>query len=182
MPTTRRSVSETALVVGCTYDVTHNRSEYATVTVVAEPNAVDGLVPVTCGGREMRIDLRRCTVTRRRRGRRERPMKTSTDNLFLYLCSIDRHSNFKVGVTSRPAQRIKEIRTYASNAKMVSVVRIPHSQSKHWRKVEREVIQKFSVVGGGRAASSPWRGTEVLSLSRDGLSACRQYMRSVCAR
>lgn len=166
------------LVVGCDYDLASG-SEFATVTVTGEANAVDGMVPVVCNGREMRIDLQRYTVSKHRNGR-GRSTKTPTDNLFLYICSIDRNMNFKIGVTARPNKRIKEIRTYASNAKMLSVVRIPHQKSKDWRKIEKEVIQKFQIDAGG--VGSKRRGTEVLSLTPDGLCACRQYMRSLCSR
>ena len=141
---------------------------------MVEKNPVDGMHTLTVNGKTIRMNLKTASSVRRRRGAQPKK-KTSTEDVYLYLCEIG-DGLFKVGVSASPQRRRKQIRTYTSKATMRAVARIPSHRSAAFRSFEKQVLARFA---HGRTAAG---GTEVLKLRPKEAADCAGYMRSICAR
>lgn len=174
-PTTNRQTTSTPPIVnGCSYEVTR-RGKTERLRVKAWDPIARMHVVVSENGRETRLDLAALgSRLRAVRARRHRPRKTDTQHTYLYLCSLGPNT-YKVGASSAPQRREREIRTYAPVAKMRTVVRVPSEKGSQWATLEREVLRRFEQHrprDGGR---------EVLRLSPDQADECAGWMREVCA-
>ena len=163
------------VVVGCTYALTRrNASRKRTVSVVTitgEANPVDGMHPVLCNERPSRLQLSLYDVKRVRVSR-----ASKAGQVWLYLCDIG-GGHYKLGASSAPSRREKQIRTYARTANMIATAKIPPHRSRGFRHYERAVLDRFAsqrVSSGG--------GSEVMKLSLDMVAACVRQMREVCAK
>ena len=157
--------------VGCTYELRTARGAVLGVArVLGPPNPVDGLVPVVFHGQEMRLDMCRYRAVRVRRGR-----KTSTDQVYVYLCKIG-PGVYKLGASAAPERRRRELRTCARDACMLVTARLPHHESRSFRAFERHVLDEFAHCKTRRG------GSEVLLLSPSEVQACKACIYTVCAR
>lgn len=153
---------------GCSYQIkTGGRT---LVARVQEYNPVDRYHAVTVDGRTVRMDLSKATVRRRRAASK----KTSTRDVYLYLCELG-GGLYKIGVSASPQRREKQIKTYSGKAKMRTTARIPSHKSAAFRSFEKAVLERFA---HGRTSG----GTEVLRLSAKDVTDCSSFMRSICAR
>ena len=158
------------LINGCTYEVSSGGKKATHVKVLGF-NAIDRHHTVVSNGKTMRIDLSKYANIKRMRAPTK---KSSTENVFLYICDIG-NGVYKIGVTASPQRREKQIKTCSSKAHMLATIRIPHAKSAQFRSFEKEVLKQFS---HGRTTG----GTEVLRLKPHEVKECTSYMRSICAR
>lgn len=156
------------IVNGCTYEVMVGGVKK--LVRVLGHNPIDGLHTVSLGGKTVRMDLVKASVRRRRTSK----TKASTDDVYLYLCDIG-NGYFKVGASSSPQRRRKQIKTYSSKATMRAVARIPTNKSRDFKSFEKKVLARFA---HGRTRG----GTEVLRLNQSEAADCAGFMRSICAR
>ena len=154
---------------GCSYKVHHADGTTDVVRILGY-NAIDRLHQVVCNGKQMRMNLAKCTISK------HRPVskKTSTQDIYLYLCDIG-NSLYKIGVSGSPDRREKQIRTYSGKAIMRTTARIPTKKSAAFRSFEKAVLERFS---HGRTSG----GTEVLRLNSKEVDACSAFMKAICAR
>ena len=147
---------------GCFYTF-QNRNKRTLVRVL-EKNKVDNLHLVLHDGVEKRMDLNR--VGRLRRVSR----KSDPSNMFLYLCDIG-SGCYKVGITSCPQRRRKEIRTYTRKANFICLYKLKDvSNAREYEKMILELFSKQISEEGGR---------EVLELNPSMLNTCRRHMKSI---
>ena len=114
---------------------------------------------------ETRLDFRRVGEARRVYAPSK---KTDTSRVYLYLCAIG-NGHYKLGASSDPERRRKQIRTHAPKAVMRATV--PLREGAAFRRCEKEVLTKF------RNASSATGGTEVLRLAPEQVGECVRAMR-----
>lgn len=157
-------------VSGCSYEFEHN-GKRANVRVDGY-DAIDKMYVVSRNNRQFRLDLPNAKNVRRAR---RRPTKTNTENVFLYVCSIGQ-GKVKVGVSSNPSAREKQIRTCSGDAKMLHAFKLPRAQSMHWAKYERKVLREFS-----RFRKEEGAGREVLTVAGDDLKRLISHMKRVSA-
>lgn len=156
------------LINGCTYEVSMAGKTH--MARIVGHNPVDGMYTVNIDGRNMRMDLSSATLRRRRATTK----KTSTADVYLYMCDIG-NGLFKIGVSASPQRRQKQIRTYSGKASMRTTARIPTKKSAAFRSFEKAVLQRFA---HGRTSG----GTEVLRLSASEANECAGFMRALCSR
>lgn len=152
------------LRVGCTYDVQVRGRAVRIKLLRYDP--IDRIHIVTAPhGREMRFPLNSTVRTR------VASKKTDTRCVFLYLCDIG-NCCFKLGATSDPDRRCKQIRTYAPKAAMRARFKVATGTA--FRKYEKAVLSRFAHAVQGKSG-----GREVLHLSRHDVGACIEHMRRV---
>lgn len=156
------------LINGCTYEV--SMAGKTLMARIVDRNPVDGMYTVNIGGKEQRLDLSSATIRRRRATKK----KTSTADVYLYMCDIG-NGYFKIGVSAAPQRRQKQIQTYSGKASMRTTARIPTQKSAAFRSFEKAVMQRFA---HGRTTG----GTEVLRLSAWEANECATFMRALCSR
>ena len=167
-----RSVPLPEFRVGCTYELYAREGGpcKGTVTVVAstiEPH----VFRVRSGKTEQTLDLTKYARTVRARASVRRARSRT---VYLYLVDLG-HGQYKVGASSDPERRARQLRTGAARARLLSTAALPADQSRLFRTFERRVLDEFAGRGplGG--------GTEVLSLSPAEVERCRDAMRRAVA-
>lgn len=148
--------------IGCLYSVKHGN--FAAKVKLVRFDPIDRLHVVRFNGREIQMDLHKIREVRRSFGKADKIV-------FLYLCELGGGA-FKVGVSSCPSTRQKQIKTYSQKARMRAIVRIPDENTARFRRYEQKVLDKFA---GQRSGG----GKEVLLLSASEANACARYMRSI---
>ena len=139
---------------------------------VVRYDPIDRVHVVSQNGVESRLNLH--ALGERVRAVRTESKRERAASVFLYMCEIGPNGLFKVGATSAPEQRRKQIRTYTSHARMRAVVRVRSPGA--WSARERSVLKRFAHYrprDGGR---------EVLRLTSTEAAECAEYMRAVCAQ
>ena len=162
----------TKFVNGCTYEFEQHGRPVRVKLLHYDPIARAHVI--LSNGQESRLDMHALGA----RVKRARTMLTkkpsnSADGVYLYMVSLGSNA-YKVGVSTNPERRRKQIRTCAPLAKLQSVVRMPTHKTAQWSKLEGRVLKKFShlrAVGGGR---------EVLRMSARQASDCADFMKAVC--
>ena len=157
-----------SVVDGCTYDVVHRGGKRMRLRV-KHWDPVDRVHVVTFKGRDFRVNFNTLKSYKRSRC----VGKTCTREVYLYLCNIG-GGFYKLGASSDPERRRKQIRTYSRKAKLHGVARIPEDRGREFRSYEKNVLSKFANPQG-----SPG-GTEVLRLRPEEADSCLQYMRMIC--
>ena len=155
------------IVIGCMYDISH--AGWSGRVTALRYDDIDRTYVVRHKTREMRLDLHKLTNVKRARSK---CLKTDTSHVYLYMCDIG-GGCYKIGASSAPDRRRKQIRTYAQQARMRAVVRVRNGQA--FRRYEKTVLDRYRshrVVGG----------KEVLRLTAGQANDCVNYMHSICTR
>ena len=156
---------------GCSYDVAPVKGAAEMNVKIVGYNSVDGMHTIVYNAKTMRVDMSRYSAIKRSRKGNN---KTSTKDVFLYLCDLGQ-GLYKIGVSASPERRQKQIKTYSGHALMRKTVRIPSHKSAEFRTFEKAVLTTFA---HGRTSG----GTEVLKLSNSDADACASFMQTICAR
>ena len=150
---------------GCFYTF-QSRNETILVRVL-EKNKVDNLHIVLHEGREKRMDLKRVKSLRRV------TRKSDPSTMFLYLCDIG-GGHYKLGITSCPQRRRREIKTYTRRATFLFLKRLKDGCSA--RDYEKVVLNLFS------KQISKEGGREVMRLDSKMLIQCKRVMKHICSQ
>lgn len=152
------------IAVGRSYEVRTGRDDRRVVRVVRyDPIDRTHVVRAQGSATETRLDFRRVAEVRRVRAK-----KTDTSRVYLYLCAIG-NSHYKLGASSDPERRRKQIRTHAPKAVMRATV--PLRDGAAFRRCEKAVLAQF------RNPTASSGGTEVLHLTPNQVGECVRAMR-----
>ena len=160
-------MSRRTITVGRSYEVSTGRDAAPRVVRVVRYDPVDRTHVVRAEGStaETRLDFRRVSGEVRRVSAPSK--KTDTSQVYLYLCAIG-SGHYKLGASSDPERRRKQIRTHAPKAVMRATVPLRHGAA--FRRCEKAVLSKFRTPSGSG-------GTEVLRLTPEQVGECVRAMR-----
>ena len=167
----RSFTTTTTFVPGCTYEFS-NGNRLVRVKVLHFDAISNYHVVAHEDGRESRLELNKMrNVTKVRRNRNDK-INTRDAGTFLYMCDVGA-GFYKVGCSSNPTKRSKQIRTCAPLARMLHTFRIKDSKASTWSKCEQIILKHFA------QHRSAHGGREVFKMRPSVVQDCARMMRKV---